>query len=639
MQAEILLVEDEKHFAKSLKSILTHYKYNCTIASTGNEAISLLKRKVFDIALLDVGLPDISGCTVAEFITTTCSNTMIIMLTGINSVETAVEAMKKGAFDFLNKPVDQHQLIKSIEKSLEHKLLQRQLRASEKRLRTLAEVAWEGIIIYRDDSLLEANTQFFRMFGYDDDELNCDNFLDRIITPESRQQVHSRLIHVKPVCLELKGIRKNGTIFSLQVKSCIIDYLDSPARVMIMRDVSDLLHFENEKRIMEKKLANADKLKALGMMAGSVAHDLNNILTAVVSYPDMLLRQMESTEKHYDEIKKIQQAGKLAAAVVSDLVSTVRGGVRTSIVTNLNEIITDHLNSIEHSERLVKYPQVIVTTDLQPNLLNIECSPEHISKILLNLIGNGLESIRNAGSIQISTSNHILAEDNRNPLSSLTPGKYVKLVITDSGPGINPKEIDYIFDPFYTTKVKGKSGTGLGLSIVWNVVREHKGDIEVKNVNPGASFEILLPATLKPVQDIQQEKIPASMMGDGEVILLVDDQPEQNALMQKMLTMLGYNTSTTENGEQAIAYLLDNTVDLVILDMFLGKGLNGRQTYEEILKNHPKQPAIIVSGYCNDKEFDKARSLGITQIIEKPLTLPIISKAIKQSLGQGLKDY
>ena len=124
-------------------------------------------------------------------------------------------------------------------------------------------------------------------------------------------------------------------------------------------------------------------------------------------------------------------------------------------------------------------------------------------------------------------------------------------------------------------------------------------------------------------------------MGNGETILLVDDQPEQNRLMQKMLNLLGYKTSVTESGEQAIAFLQSNSAQLVILDMFLGKGLNGRQTYEEIIKNHPDQQAIIVSGYCDDEEFQIARELGITTFLEKPITLPVFSKAIKNALLQS----
>jgi CheY-like chemotaxis protein len=212
-------------------------------------------------------------------------------------------------------------------------------------------------------------------------------------------------------------------------------------------------------------------------------------------------------------------------------------------------------------------------------------------------------------------------------------GDYVKMTISDNGPGIRQEDTEFIFDPFYTTKVMGKSGTGLGLSIVWNIVQDHNGWIEIKDNNPGAIFEIYLPATQDSLCSLQDIQTASSLRGNGESILLIDDQLEQNEIISKALQNLGYITYSVTSGEEGLAFIQSQPVDLVLLDMMMGNGLNGRETFEQILKIHPQQKAIVVSGYAKSDEIMKARNLGVSDFIEKPVTISKISAAIKQSLA------
>jgi CheY-like chemotaxis protein len=282
-------------------------------------------------------------------------------------------------------------------------------------------------------------------------------------------------------------------------------------------------------------------------------------------------------------------------------------------------------------ERLGNFPHTVIQTKLQKNLYNICCSPQHMHKVLLNLIGNSLEVVEENGMIQISTDNckfsHPMA------VGGLQESDYVKLSISDNGPGIRQEDTEFIFDPFYTTKVMGKSGTGLGLSIVWNIVQEHNGWIEIKNNNPGAIFEIHLPATQDSVCSFNDIQAADSFRGNGETILLIDDQLEQNEIISKALQNLGYITHSVTSGEEGLAFIRSHPVDLVLLDMMMGTGLNGPETFEQILKIHPQQKAIVVSGYAKSEEILKVRNLGVSDFIEKPVTISKISEAIKQSLA------
>ncbi len=634
MQSNILLVDDEPRFIDSLQDILKHFNYKCTKAPNGTEAIKLLKTNQFDLALLDVGLPDICGCEIVKSIKTWNIRTAAIMLTGISTVETAVKAMKFGAYDFLRKPINHEILIKTIDKALQHNKLASELQLSEQRYETLAAAAWEGIFIHENNQIIEANSQFLQMFGYTHSQLFQGISVDNIFTPASRA-IAAKFIEQEIIgSFELSGIKKDGTEFFVEAKSRPITYLNKPRRVCVIRDISERVRAEEEKLKLQKKLAKAGKLSALGLMAGSVAHDLNNILSGIVSYPDLLLAQMGETDKYYVQIKKIQEAGKRAAAVVSDLVTIARNGASPKTIENINDIILDHLNSLEHLERLANFPNTRIQTRLNKNLYNTCCSPQHLHKILLNLIGNSLEVVEGQGIIQITTENSTFIHPLMTEKTGPGDNEYIKLTVSDNGPGIKQEDIEYIFDPFYTTKVMGKSGTGLGLSIVWNIVQEHNGWIEIKDNTPGAVFEIYLPATQETVSPLLDSGTLDSLRGCGENVLLIDDQKEQNEIMEKVLQKMGYTTYSVQSGEEGIAFLKKRPVDLVLLDMIMGDGLNGRETYEQILKINPQQKAIVISGFARSEEITQIRNLGVADFIEKPVTINKIGLAVKKSLAR-----
>jgi CheY-like chemotaxis protein len=184
----------------------------------------------------------------------------------------------------------------------------------------------------------------------------------------------------------------------------------------------------------------------------------------------------------------------------------------------------------------------------------------------------------------------------------------------------------------------GKSGTGLGLSIVWNIVQDHNGWIEIKDNNPGAVFEIYLPATHDKVCPLPKYQATEYLKGNGETILLIDDQYEQNEIIEKALKKMGYETHAFTSGEEGLKFLQSQQADLVLLDMMMGDGLNGRETYEKMLKINPRQKAIIISGYARSEEILKAKNLGISDFIEKPVTISKIGMAIRQCLATSGHD-
>jgi CheY-like chemotaxis protein len=217
-------------------------------------------------------------------------------------------------------------------------------------------------------------------------------------------------------------------------------------------------------------------------------------------------------------------------------------------------------------------------------------------------------------------------------------GEYGVLSVSDGGPGISPDDLERIFEPFYTKKVMGRSGTGLGLAVVWNVVQDLKGYLDVISDENGTTFELYFPTTREEVSDKDLSIPIKDYQGDGEKVLVVDDVESQREIACEMLNILGYKAKAVSSGEEAVEYLKENTVDLILLDMIMAPGINGRETYERILKIHPNQKAVIASGFAETDDVKEAQRLGAGQYIKKPLTLEKIGTAVKDELKKGLRD-
>jgi len=434
------------------------------------------------------------------------------------------------------------------------------------------------------------------------------------------------LIHHK----ELKGIKEESywDDYAVPVKNESGDIINL---IQISRNITDRKKAEEEKERLEAQLHRAQKMEAMGLLAGGVAHDLNNILSGIVSYPELLLMDLPEDSPLKKPIKIIQESGMRAADVVEDLLTIARGVATGKEALNLNTIVTEYLESPEYQTLDKTHSFVNLKTELDPDLLNMSGSLTHIKKTLMNLVVNASEAIEGAGTVTISTMNRYLDEPLKG-YEDIRTGEYAVLTVSDDGSGITPKDLERIFEPFYTKKVMDRSGTGLGLAVVWNTVQDHKGYINVNTSKKGTVFELYFPVTRDEVT-AEKEKTPLEdYLGHGEKILVVDDEERQRMIASGMLTRLGYTAETVSSGEEAIEYMKKNAVDLIVLDMVMPKGINGRETYQQIIKIRPGQKAVIASGYAKTKEVDIAQELGAGKYIMKPYTLEKIGVAVKEAL-------
>ena len=397
-------------------------------------------------------------------------------------------------------------------------------------------------------------------------------------------------------------------------------------------DITDLKRVEKEKRDLQRRIVQAEKMEATGILAGGVAHDINNILAGIVGFPDLILMQLPKDSPLREPILIMQESGQKAAAIVQDLLTLARRGVVTKEVVNLNDIISEYLKSPEHEKLKSYHPLVKVETDLESDLLNVSGSPVHLSKTVMNLVSNAAEAMPKGGKISISTKNRYL-DRSISCYDSVEEGDYITLTVSDMGVGISSKDIERIFEPFYTKKKMGRSGTGLGMAVVWGTVKDHRGCIDVQSmVGKGTTFILYFPVTR---QEIAKEKALLAIedyTGEGESILVVDDVNAQRNIAYNMLTALCYKTDAVSSGEKAIEYVKEHTVDLIVLDMIMDPGIDGLDTYKKILEVHPGQKAIIASGFSETERIREVQRLGAGQYLKKPYTLEKLGLVVKAEL-------
>ncbi|MBA4367766.1 MAG: sensor histidine kinase [Desulfobacterium sp.] len=393
---------------------------------------------------------------------------------------------------------------------------------------------------------------------------------------------------------------------------------------------------EKAKEELEHRLHRAEKMEAIGTLAGGVAHDLNNILSGIVSYPELLLMQLSADSPFRKSIKTILEAGNRAAAIVQDLLTLARRGVTVAEVVNLNTIIKEYLSSPEHEKLLSFHPRIHIKTNLENGLLNISGSSHHLSKTIMNLVSNAAEAMPKGGIISILTENRYVDQPLRG-YDHVEEGDYATISITDSGIGISSEDMERIFEPFYTKKKMGRSGTGLGMAVVWGTIKDHQGYIDCQSIeNKGTVFTLYFPVTREEVSGEIPKISIDDFMGNGETILVVDDIKEQREIATLILTKLNYKVTTVSSGEKAIQYMNRNSADLLILDMIMEPGIDGLDTLEKILEIHPGQKAIITSGYSETDRVREAQKLGAEQYIKKPYSIDKFGIAVKKEI-QGLK--
>ncbi|MEH0020460.1 MAG: ATP-binding protein [Desulfobacter sp.] len=510
------------------------------------------------------------------------------------------------------------------------------LSRSEKRYRQIFEnildVYFETTL---DGIILEISPSVEQVSGYTPDQLRGSPISRIYKVPEKKESLLTLLFKKNQVNgYETDLVHKSGETRTCSINAVLIsDDTHGTERIIgIFRDITSQKAVARRKKELEERLNRSQKMEALGMLAGGVAHDLNNVLSGIVTYPEILLMDLPEKSAMARSLKVIQSSGIRATEIVQDLLTLSRRGVVTREVVDLNGIVREFLRTPEYEKLLSFHAHVRVETDISAPISRIKGSAVHLQKTVMNLISNAAEAQVHGGVIKITTANRHLDAPVRG-YDRVQAGDYLVLSVEDHGQGIAPEDIKRIFEPFFTKKVMGRSGTGLGMAVIWGTVQDHEGYIDVISApDRGTRFDLYFPITTEQSPPRPKAMDIDSLMGSHEKILIVDDAAHQREIAATALRRLGYDTVAVESGEKAVEYLESNSADLVLLDMIMDPGIDGLETFRRILAFKPDQKAVIASGFSRTRQVRETMHLGAGQYIRKPYTIEKIGMAVKKEL-------
>ena len=388
----------------------------------------------------------------------------------------------------------------------------------------------------------------------------------------------------------------------------------------IILDITERKQIEVEKRSLETQLLQAQKMEAIGNLAGGVAHDFNNLLTIIQGNTQLLMMKIDENDPNRRELKQIINATTRAANLTRQLLLFSRKQAMEFKTININNTISDLLKMIK---RLIG-ENINILPKLDQQLWNIEADEGNLEQIIVNLAVNARDAMPTGGTLTIQTKNMPLTEEESQCIKYARAGRFIRLSIADTGKGI-PKDLqDKIFDPFFTTKEAGK-GTGLGLSVVYGIIKKHNGWINVSStVNRGTIFNIWLPVSENAMIAETSQKAHKSLpQGNNEKVLIIEDETELLMLVSTALQQNGYLPINARNSTEALEQIKkeNGAIDLIISDVIL-PDKDGVQLVKEILSEYPDIPVILSSGYSEERIVQSIIENKNSRFIQKPFTIP-----------------
>lgn len=483
---------------------------------------------------------------------------------------------------------------------------------------------WMG----KDGRFIYVNDAACSVLGYSRDELLKMRVfdVDMVLTEDLWEPHWNDLRRQGSFAMESSHRAKSGKIIPVEVTVNYMEYEGQEYNCAFARDISERKKTEERRQELQEQLERAQRMESIGLLAGGVAHDLNNMLGPVVGYAELMLLGLKDDDKMRKRVERIAKSASDAADVIQDLLALARRGRYEMTPTSLNEVVAQYLDSPSYLHLTKQRPDVAIQINLDDKIGNLIGSEPHLSKVVMNLIVNAFDAMSEGGELAVSTELKYL-EQLEEGLVTITPGRYLILRVRDTGGGIAAEDIDHIFEPYYSKKKMGKSGTGLGLSVVYGIVKDHKGYYDIKSeLGEGTEFVLYFPATN---EKRHADRLSEDLMVGSETVLVVDDSSEQREIAKELLESLGHTVDTVENGHLSLEYLERRRVDLVVLDMIMEVSFDGLDTYREIIKKWPNQNVIIVTGYSSTERVEEMQRLGAGAYVRKPFTRESLSRAIR----------
>jgi signal transduction histidine kinase/ActR/RegA family two-component response regulator len=395
---------------------------------------------------------------------------------------------------------------------------------------------------------------------------------------------------------------------------------------------TSLRHWYEEAKERDDQLRHAQKVEALGRLAGGLAHDFNNFLTAIKGYAELLLEDFDPADKQRSKAEGIVRAADTAAGLTRQLLAFSRKRVVAVQVLSLDRL----LSSTEKMLHRLIGEDVVLTTSIAPGTGCVKADPHQIEQVLLNLVVNARDAMPRGGTIDVHLAGVELPEAHETSGVRLQPGRYVRLTVRDTGCGMTPEVKARIFEPFFTTKREG-AGTGLGLAVVVGIVEQLGGAIVVDTeLNRGTTFHVYMPQTAE--VEVEAVAAPAAAVAGGSgTILLVDDEPQVADLVMRALRDGGYTVLTASHGTEALEVLRTSAapIDLLLTDIIM-PGMNGRELADRVRQLQPDIRVLYMSGYSDDAILRHGVEAATMQFLAKPFSMKALSAKVREALAPGL---
>ncbi|MCG8615969.1 MAG: response regulator [Desulfobacterales bacterium] len=652
----ILVVDDEPRIVENISRCLAREGFLVTGAHNGSDAVTLFREQQFDLVLLDMSMPVMDGYEVMEHLFAMDPDVLIIIMTGFASIEAAVKTLRQGAWDFLKKPFEYAELVKTVQNGItqrnlldEKRAFAARLEASERQFQYMVNNSPDLIFTLDSQGCFTfVNHQFESVLGFprqvltgmpfedllhEDDRGRAQGLISAVTSGKRGSDSFEGNIEIN---VRFKKASNRHAKFDpyaafafMELKASAITLPEDETGNMsqgvygVGRDVSDRLK-------LEEQLRQAQKMEALGTLAGGIAHDFNNILMGIQGYASLVKAGFDRESKAYRRLASIDEYVNNGAEMARQLLGFAQKNCHEDCKLNMNYLLKMSAKMFGRTKK-----DIVIRQQLDKALWPTVVDEGQLKQVLMNLYVNAWQAMPNGGKITVRSENIMVDARERDSLGLEETGAYIRISVSDTGTGMDKITMARIFDPFFTTKERGQ-GTGLGLATAYGIVKSHKGTFRVESrPGKGSVFMFYLPAaegygdnTCSYPEDASDET-DQIVAGRGR-ILLVDDERGVIEVCSEMLETLGYEVLIAESGPEAITILKTETasVDLVILDMVM-PGMNGFETYEKIREISPDSRVLVCSGYSKEEEVMQMIEKGCDDYLYKPFDVAMLSEKLQ----------
>jgi PAS domain S-box-containing protein len=629
----ILIVDDEPVILDVFRRFLEANDRTLLLARSAREAIARGEEPGdLDVALVDKNLGDGSGLDVARALRKLKPDVEVILVTGYASLDTAIQAMQIGAFDYVTKPISDYEALNlKVENAAEKVRMKRrqrelvaQLVESEAKHRGVFETSCDAMLVVEAETgrIEDANPAAERLYHCSREALGGLTWTD-LADPETGDPLPPA--GARSVLARQR--RADGVPFPIEASAGELLLRDRKLRVLSIRDVSEREAAETARRVLEQNLRQAQKMEAVGRLAGGVAHDFSNLLAVILGWSDMLVRDLPPGDPRLRESADgIIEAARRAVGVTRQLLTLSRKKLLRPEVLALNKVVQDlqRLLGPAVGERIE------LRTILQDGLWPVIADADQLAQVILNLAVNAKDAMPDGGPLEVSTANVELRA--RAADVGLAAGRYVTLVVKDGGIGMSDEVRARLFEPFFTTK---DHGTGLGLATVYGIVHQAGGAIRVDS-RPGAgtTFTVFLPAADERATRAAIPVAAAAPRGLGETVVLAEDEDALRVLLARVLAGSGYRVIAGRNGAEALeaAHASGGRVDIVLTDVVMPR-MNGTDLAAKLASEQPGVKVLFMTGHTEDGSLLGRFESGEAEIIQKPFTSEALLGQLRRLLG------